>query len=114
MGGRYRHSEDKPPLTQGSPGIVTLRGGTKRHSFCDGDLVIFSDIEGMVELNGDSPQPVRVQEDGSLEIGDTATFSRYLRGGVVTEVKRPKTVRHVSTSTSEVGAPGYMKGCVVS
>lgn len=66
VGGRYRHSEDKPPLTQGSPGIVTLRGGTKRHSFCDGDLVIFSDIEGMVELNGDSPQPVRVQGKPTL------------------------------------------------
>ncbi|XP_076774183.1 ubiquitin-like modifier-activating enzyme 7 isoform X2 [Arvicanthis niloticus] len=81
-------------ISQGSPGIVTLRGGTKRHSFYDGDLVIFSDIEGMVELNSDSPQPVHVQKDGSLEIGDTTTFSRYLRGGVVTEVKRPKTVRH--------------------
>nr|XP_034380921.1 ubiquitin-like modifier-activating enzyme 7 isoform X1 [Arvicanthis niloticus] len=80
-------------ISQGSPGIVTLRGGTKRHSFYDGDLVIFSDIEGMVELNSDSPQPVHVQ-NGSLEIGDTTTFSRYLRGGVVTEVKRPKTVRH--------------------
>ncbi|XP_031200617.1 ubiquitin-like modifier-activating enzyme 7 isoform X3 [Mastomys coucha] len=77
-------------ISQGSPGIVTLRGGP----FYDGDMVIFSDIEGMVELNSHSPQPVRVQKDGSLEIGDTTTFSRYLRGGVVTEVKRPKTVRH--------------------
>lgn len=59
--GRYRHSEDKPSLTQGFPGIVTLRGDTKRHSFHDGDLVIFSDIEGMVELNSCSPQSVRVQ-----------------------------------------------------
>lgn len=81
-------------ISQGFPGIVTLRGDTKRHSFHDGDLVIFSDIEGMVELNSCSPQSVRVQKDGSLEIGDTTTFSRYLRGGVVTEVKRPKTVRH--------------------
>ncbi|XP_052043273.1 ubiquitin-like modifier-activating enzyme 7 isoform X1 [Apodemus sylvaticus] len=81
-------------ISQGFPGIVTLRGGTKRHSFYDGDLVVFSDIEGMVELNSHSPQPVHVQKDGSLEIGDTTTFSRYLRGGVVTEIKRPKTVRH--------------------
>lgn len=81
-------------ISQGSPGIVTLRGGSKGPSFYDGDLVMFSDIEGMVELNSHSPQPVRVQKDGSLEIGDTTTFSRYLRGGVVTEVKRPKTVKH--------------------
>ncbi|KAL1781350.1 ubiquitin-like modifier-activating enzyme 7 [Sigmodon hispidus] len=80
-------------ISQGLPGIVTLRGNTKRPSFYDGDLVIFSGIEGMVELNGSSPQPVRVQ-NGSLEIEDTTTFSRYLRGGVVTEVKKHKTVNH--------------------
>lgn len=60
--GRYRHSEDKPSLPQGSPGIVTLRGGP----FYDGDMVIFSDIEGMVELNSHSPQPVRVQSKPTL------------------------------------------------
>lgn len=52
-------------------------------------------------------------EDGSLEIGDTTAFSPYLRGGVVTEVKRPKTVRHVSASACEVGAPGFLSGCIV-
>ncbi|CAO2633600.1 Ubiquitin-like modifier-activating enzyme 7 [Lemmus lemmus] len=83
-------------ISQGLPGVVTLRQDTKRQFFYDGDLVIFSGIEGMVELNGSSPQPVRVQKDGSLEIGDTTAFSPYLRGGVVTEVKRPKTVRHMS------------------
>lgn len=64
--GRYRHSEDKASFTQGSPGIVTLRGGSKRPSFYDGDLVMFSDIEGMVELNSHSPQPVRVQSKLTL------------------------------------------------
>ncbi|XP_026634742.1 ubiquitin-like modifier-activating enzyme 7 [Microtus ochrogaster] len=83
-------------ISQGLPGIVTLRQDTKRQFFYDGDLVVFSGIEGMVELNGRSPQPVRVQKDGSLEIGDTTAFSPYLCGGVVTEVKRSKTVRHKS------------------
>lgn len=81
-------------ISQGSPGILTLRREDNKHYFCDGDLVTFSGIEGMVELNGCSPRPIRVQEDGSLEIGDTTTFSRYLRGGVITEVKRSKTVIH--------------------
>ncbi|XP_047420189.1 ubiquitin-like modifier-activating enzyme 7 isoform X2 [Sciurus carolinensis] len=79
---------------EGSPGILTLRREDNRHSFCDGDLVTFSGIEGMVELNGCSPRPIHVQEDGSLDIGDTTTFSRYLHGGVITEVKRSKTVTH--------------------
>lgn len=45
-------------------------------------------------------------EDGSLEIGDTTTFSHYLHGGTVTKVKRTKTVNHVSASASEGGGPG--------
>ncbi|XP_045056058.2 ubiquitin-like modifier-activating enzyme 7 isoform X2 [Desmodus rotundus] len=79
-------------ISQGSPGILTLREDA--HNFRDGDLVTFSGIEGMVELNGCASRPIRVQEDGTLEIGDTTTFSSYLRGGAVTEVKRPKRVRH--------------------
>ncbi|XP_021119388.1 ubiquitin-like modifier-activating enzyme 7 isoform X2 [Heterocephalus glaber] len=81
-------------ITQGFPGVLTLRGEDKEHSFCDGDLVTFSGIKGMVELNSCSPRPIRVQKDRSLEIGDTSTFSPYLHGGIVTEVKRPETVRH--------------------
>ncbi|XP_042522012.1 ubiquitin-like modifier-activating enzyme 7 isoform X1 [Dipodomys spectabilis] len=80
-------------ISQGSPGIVTLRDKDHGHSFCDGDLVIFSDIKGMIELNG-CCRTIRVQKDGSLEIGDTATFSHYLSGGTITEVKRFKMVRH--------------------
>ncbi|XP_054450808.1 ubiquitin-like modifier-activating enzyme 7 [Pteronotus mesoamericanus] len=79
-------------ISQGSPGIVTLREDA--HSFRDGDLVTFSGIEGMAELNGCAPRPICAREDGTLEIGDTTGFSPYLRGGAVTEVKRPTTVRH--------------------
>ncbi|XP_010345449.1 ubiquitin-like modifier-activating enzyme 7 isoform X2 [Saimiri boliviensis] len=86
-------------ISQGSPGVLTLRKGANTHCFCDGDLVTFSGIEGMVELNDCAPRSIHVREDGSLEIGDTATFSRYLRGGAITEVKRPKTVRHVDAET---------------
>uniref|UniRef100_A0A673V163 Ubiquitin like modifier activating enzyme 7 n=1 Tax=Suricata suricatta TaxID=37032 RepID=A0A673V163_SURSU len=79
-------------ISQGSPGILTLK--TEAQNFCDVDLVTFSGIEGMVELNGCDPRPIHVREDGTLEIGDTANFSCYLSGGIVTEVKRPKTVSH--------------------
>ncbi|XP_054337967.1 ubiquitin-like modifier-activating enzyme 7 isoform X7 [Pongo pygmaeus] len=86
-------------ISQGSPGILTLRKGANTHYFRDGDLVTFSGIEGMAELNDCDPRSIHVREDGSLEIGDTTTFSRYLRGGAITEVKRPKTVRHVDAET---------------
>ncbi|XP_012590485.1 PREDICTED: ubiquitin-like modifier-activating enzyme 7 isoform X2 [Condylura cristata] len=81
-------------ISQGSPGILTLRKEADAHLFQDGDLVTFLGIEGMVELNGCAPHTICVQEDGTLEIGDTTAFSRYLRGGVVTEVKRPEIVSH--------------------
>ncbi|XP_045386162.1 ubiquitin-like modifier-activating enzyme 7 isoform X3 [Lemur catta] len=87
-------------ISQGSPGILTLRREASAHCFCDEDLVTFSGIEGMVELNGCAPRPIRVREDGSLEIGDTTTFSPYLRGGAITEVKRPRTVRHEPLDTA--------------
>ncbi|KAM6169491.1 ubiquitin-like modifier-activating enzyme 7 [Rhynchocyon petersi] len=85
-------------ISQGSPGVVTLREADA-HSFQDVDMVTFSDIEGMIELNG-CTRPIRVQEGRTLEIGDTTTFSRYLRGGAVTEVKKSKIVNHESLATA--------------
>ncbi|XP_060060629.1 ubiquitin-like modifier-activating enzyme 7 isoform X2 [Erinaceus europaeus] len=79
-------------ISQGSPGILTLRADT--HDFRDGDLVTFSGVEGMVELNGCDPRTVRIRKDRTLEIGNTTAFSCYLRGGLVTEVKKPETVSH--------------------
>ncbi|XP_008569771.1 PREDICTED: ubiquitin-like modifier-activating enzyme 7 [Galeopterus variegatus] len=87
-------------ISQGSPGILTLKEEADTHFFHDGDLVTFSGIEGMVELNGCAPRPICVQEDRSLAIGDTTTFSHYLRGGAVIEVKRPQTVRHEPLDTA--------------
>ncbi|XP_058534750.1 ubiquitin-like modifier-activating enzyme 7 isoform X2 [Ochotona princeps] len=87
-------------ISQGSPGILTLRSKTGTCCFFDGDLVTFSGIEGMVELNDCDPRPIRVQKDGSLEIGDTTTFSHYLHGGTVTKVKRAKTVNHKPLDTA--------------
>ncbi|ELK25031.1 Ubiquitin-like modifier-activating enzyme 7 [Myotis davidii] len=78
----------------GSPGVLTLRNAAEAHYFRQVGSVTFSGIEGMTELNGCAPRSIRVQEDGTLEIGDTATFSCYVRGGAVTEVKRPTTVSH--------------------
>ncbi|XP_008155725.2 ubiquitin-like modifier-activating enzyme 7 [Eptesicus fuscus] len=81
-------------ISQGSPGILTLRDAAEARYFRQVDAVTFSGIEGMSELNGCAPRPIRVREDGTLEIGDTAMFSGYVRGGAVTEVQRPKTVSH--------------------
>ncbi|XP_030743465.1 ubiquitin-like modifier-activating enzyme 7 [Echinops telfairi] len=85
-------------ISQGSPGVVTLRG-TDVPIFQDEALVTFSGIRGMVELNG-CTQTIRVRDTRTLEIGDTTHFSCYLHGGIVTEVKEPKTVSHEALATA--------------
>ncbi|XP_042655324.1 ubiquitin-like modifier-activating enzyme 7 isoform X2 [Tyto alba] len=75
-------------ISQGNPGVVTCMAAedSRDDFFCDGDLVTFSGVEGMTELNGREPVPVRVLDDLRLEIGDTSSFSPYRRGGLVLQV----------------------------
>ncbi|NXF43031.1 UBA1 enzyme, partial [Oceanites oceanicus] len=79
-------------ISQGNPGVVTCVGAedSRGHLFCDGDLVTFSAVEGMTELNGQEPIPVRVLDAFRLEIGDTSSFSPYCRGGLVSQVRLPQ------------------------
>ncbi|NXG66558.1 UBA1 enzyme, partial [Hemiprocne comata] len=79
-------------ISQGNPGVVTCMGTEDGydHAFCDGDLVTFSGVEGMTELNGQDPVPVRVLDGSRLEIGDTSSFSPYRCGGLVSQVRLPQ------------------------
>uniref|UniRef100_A0A493U160 SUMO-activating enzyme subunit 1 n=1 Tax=Anas platyrhynchos platyrhynchos TaxID=8840 RepID=A0A493U160_ANAPP len=76
-------------ISQGNPGIVTCAWAEegRGHRFSDGDLVTFSGLEGMTELNGCKPRTVRVLDTFSLEIGDTRAFSPYRCGGQVLQVR---------------------------
>ncbi|NXU29861.1 UBA1 enzyme, partial [Thalassarche chlororhynchos] len=76
-------------ISQGNPGVVTCVGAEDSHGhlFGDGDLVTFSGVEGMTELNGREPVPVHVLDDFRLEIGDTSSFSPYRHGGLVSQVR---------------------------
>ncbi|XP_043374321.1 ubiquitin-like modifier-activating enzyme 7 isoform X7 [Dermochelys coriacea] len=78
-------------ISQGNPGVVTCRDGQGHgHGFADGDFVTFSDVEGMSQLNGCKPRAIHVLDEFMLEIGDTAFFAPYQRGGVITQVKVPQ------------------------
>ncbi|KAM6248192.1 ubiquitin-like modifier-activating enzyme 7 isoform 2-T2 [Spheniscus humboldti] len=79
-------------ISQGNPGVVTYMGAedSRGHLFCDGDLVTFSGVEGMTELNGREPVPVHVLDAFRLEIGDTSSFSPYRCGGLVSQVRLPQ------------------------
>ncbi|NWU26607.1 UBA1 enzyme, partial [Dyaphorophyia castanea] len=83
-------------ISQGNPGVVTYLGTEDSHGhlFCDGDLVTFSGVQGMTELNSQEPVPVRVLDAFRLEIGDTSSFSPYRCGGLVSQVRRPQECSH--------------------
>eukprot|EP00092_Neocalanus_flemingeri_P019802 GFUD01021446.1.p1 GENE.GFUD01021446.1~~GFUD01021446.1.p1 ORF type:complete len:1086 (+),score=319.56 GFUD01021446.1:394-3651(+) len=62
-----------------------------RHGLEDGDVVMFTEVLGMVELNS-KELPVKVLGPYTFSIGDTTSFNNYERGGVVLQVKQPKVV----------------------
>lgn len=46
----------------------------------------------MTELNGCEPRKIKVLGPYTFSIGDTTNFSKYQRGGIVTQVKMPKKI----------------------
>ncbi|NXO32086.1 UBA1 enzyme, partial [Cisticola juncidis] len=83
-------------ISQGNPGVVTYMGteNSRGHLFSDGDLVTFSGVQGMTELNGQEPVAVHVLDAFRLVIGDTSSFSPYRCGGLVSQVRRPQECSH--------------------
>nr|XP_043607335.1 ubiquitin-activating enzyme E1 1-like isoform X2 [Erigeron canadensis] len=73
-----------------NPALVTCVGD-ERLEFQDNDLVTFSEIHGMTELNDGKLRKVRGCTPYSFFLEeDTANFGTYVKGGIVTEVKQPK------------------------
>lgn len=76
-------SNDNPPL------ISCV--DDERIEFQDGDLVVFSEVHGMTELNDGKPRKVKNARPYSFSIDeDTTNYSAYEKGGIVTQVKQPK------------------------
>lgn len=61
----------------------------QRHGFEDGMVVTFSEVTGMTEVNG-AEFTIKVLGPYTFSIGDTSSFSKYVRGGYVHQVKKPK------------------------
>ncbi|KAL8140737.1 hypothetical protein V2J09_006758, partial [Rumex salicifolius] len=63
----------------------------ERIEFQDGDLVIFSEVQGMTELNDGKPRKIKSARPYSFTLDeDTTNYGAYERGGIVTQVKQPK------------------------
>ncbi|MCI4387400.1 hypothetical protein PGIGA_G00073530 [Pangasianodon gigas] len=89
-------------ITKDSAGVVTCLDEA-RHGFESGDYVTFTEVQGMTELNGCQPVEIKVLGPYTFSICDTTSFSDYVRGGIVAQVKMPKKVafKPFSSSISE-------------
>ncbi|KAF7666213.1 hypothetical protein LDENG_00114640 [Lucifuga dentata] len=78
-------------ITQDNPGVVTCMDNLP-HGLQTGQIVIFREVNGMVELNGTTRQ-VSVLSPHSFTIGDTSHLQPYEHGGFFVMLKTPKTYR---------------------
>lgn len=78
----------------------------ERLEFQDGDLVVFTEIKGMTELNDGKPRRIKnARSYGFVLEEDTTNFGVYEKGGIVTEVKQSK-VLHFKPLKEAIKDPG--------
>lgn len=69
---------------------------------------MFTEVEGMTELNGKSFK-IEVKGPYEFSIGDTSKFSDYIKGGFIQQVKQPKTFHFDPISKFFPNVPDYDK-----
>jgi len=77
-------------ITSEATAVVTTLDEA-RHGLEDGDVVTFSEVQGMTGING-KEFSVKVLGPYTFSIGDTSSLGQYERAGVVLQVKQPKVV----------------------
>ncbi|RZC26317.1 Ubiquitin-activating enzyme E1 2 isoform A [Glycine soja] len=77
-------------ISNDNPALVSCVDD-ERLEFQDGDLVVFSEVHGMEELNDGKPRKIKNARAYSFTLEeDTTNYGRYEKGGIVTQVKQPK------------------------
>ncbi|XP_071737960.1 ubiquitin-activating enzyme E1 1-like isoform X2 [Rutidosis leptorrhynchoides] len=103
--GEEPHSGIISSISNDNPALVTCVDD-ERLEFQDGDLVIFSEVNGMTELNDGKPRKVKSCRPYSFFLEeDTTKFGTYVKGGIVTQVKQPK-VLNFKPLKEAIKAPG--------
>ena len=88
--GEEPHTGIIASISNGNPTLVSCVDD-ERLEFQDGDLVVFSEIHGMDELNNGRPRTVKNCSRYSFFLEeDTTPFGVHEKGGIVTQVKQPK------------------------
>jgi len=93
-------------VTKEEQGVVTCMDES-RHGFEDGDYVTFQEVQGMTEINGCKPKKITVLGPYTFSIGDTTSYSDYIKGGFATQVKMPKKLNFKSLKNS-LAEPEYL------
>ncbi len=79
-------------ITQDKEGMVIMVNNMP-HKLQSGDTVLFSNIEGMVELNN-TQHKVRVVDSHRFTICDTTGYTPYFNKGEIVQIKEPQTFRY--------------------
>jgi ubiquitin-activating enzyme E1 len=74
-------------ITKDVNGIVTVVESS-RHDLEDGNVVRITEVQGMTEVNGKEFK-IQVKGPYSFAIGDTSSYSPYIKGGFVEQIKQP-------------------------
>ncbi|KAK7300899.1 hypothetical protein RJT34_11750 [Clitoria ternatea] len=88
--GEEPHTGIIASISNDNPALVSCVDD-ERLEFQDGDLVVFSEVHGMKELNDGKPRKIKNARAYSFTLEeDTSNYGRYEKGGIVTQVKQPK------------------------
>ncbi|KAG8377063.1 hypothetical protein BUALT_Bualt09G0129100 [Buddleja alternifolia] len=91
--GEEPHTGIIASISNDNPALVACVDD-ERVEFQDGDLVVFSEVRGMTELNDGKPRKVKNARPYSFSIEeDTTSYAAYERGGIVTQIKEPKVLK---------------------
>ncbi|PON85895.1 Ubiquitin-activating enzyme E [Trema orientale] len=93
VNGEEPHTGIIASISNDNPALVSCVDD-ERLEFQDGDLVVFSEVQGMTKLNDGKPRKIRNARAYSFTLEeDTTNFGAYERGGIVTQVKQPKVLK---------------------
>jgi ubiquitin-activating enzyme E1 len=96
VNGEEPHTGIIASISNDNPALVSCVDD-ERLEFQDGDLVVFSEVQGMTELNDRKPRKVKNARPYSFLLEeDTTNFGAYGKGGIVTQVKKPKVLNFKS------------------
>ncbi|THU68302.1 hypothetical protein C4D60_Mb08t02470 [Musa balbisiana] len=93
LDGEEPHTGIIASISSDNPALVSCVDD-ERLEFQDGDLVVFSEVQGMTELNDGKPRKIKSARPYSFILDeDTTQFGAYKKGGIVTQIKEPKVLR---------------------